>query len=74
MSVSGNSPNVVKAMEWCRSHQVKTIALVGGGRGKVAELADQVVVVDSKHYGRVEDVHMNICHILCYAFMEEQAQ
>lgn len=71
MSVSGNSPNVVKAMEWCRSHQVKTIALVGGGRGKVAELADQVVVVDSKHYGRVEDVHMNICHILCYAFMEK---
>jgi len=74
MSVSGNSPNVVKAMEWCRSHQVKTIALVGGGRGKVAQLADQVVVFDSEHYGRVGDVHMTIYHILCHAFVEKQAQ
>ena len=71
MSVSGNSPNVVKAVEWCAAKGVHTIALLGGARGKVAELADDVVVVDSRHYGRVEDVHMNICHILCYAFMEK---
>ena len=52
MTVSGNSPNIVKAMEWCRAHQVTTIALVGGGRGRVAELADEAIVVESKHYGR----------------------
>ena len=74
MSVSGNSPNVVKAVEWCAAKGVHTIALLGGARGKVAELANEVIVVDSRHYGRVEDVHMNICHILCYAFMEKQAQ
>jgi len=70
MSVSGNSPNIVRAIEWSKEHGLQTIALVGGARGRVAEIAQEVIVVDSKHYGRVEDVHMNICHILCYVFME----
>src|SRR5262245_4894743 len=70
MSVSGNSPNVVKALEWARKNGLATIGLVGGKRGRVAELADQVIVIDSPHFGRVEDAHMGICHMLCYAFME----
>ena len=70
-SVSGNSPNLVKAFERAKSHGVKTIALVGAKRGRLAELADQVVVIDDTHYGRVEDVQMHILHILCYAFMEK---
>ena len=70
MSVSGNSPNVVKAMEWAKRAGVFTIALVGGRRGRLAEIADVPVVIDSHHYGRVEDAHMAICHMLCYAFME----
>lgn len=70
MSVSGNSPNVVKAVEWAGKKGLKTCALVGSKRGRLAELADQVIVVDSEHYGRVEDAHMTICHLICYAFME----
>ena len=70
MSVSGNSPNLVKAFEWARHHNVETIALVGAKRGKLAEIADQVIVIASEHYGRVEDAHMTICHLLAYAFME----
>ena len=70
LSVSGNSPNTVKALEWGRAHGLKTIALVGAKRGRMAEIADEVVVIDSTHYGRVEDAHMGICHMLCYAFME----
>lgn len=69
-SVSGNSPNVVKALEWGRAHGLRTIALVGGKRGRCAELADQVVVVEDTHYGRVEDVQMHVLHMLCYAFVE----
>jgi D-sedoheptulose 7-phosphate isomerase len=46
------------------------VALVGGKKGRLAELADFVIVIDSPHYGRVEDAHMGICHLLCYAFME----
>ncbi len=72
MSVSGNSPNLVKAVEWARQNSIYSIALVGGKKGKLANLADFVIIVDSEHYGRVEDAHMGICHMLCYAFMENQ--
>lgn len=72
MSVSGNSPNLIKAAEWCNKNNIFIIALVGGGRGKLSELASQTIVIDSNHYGRVEDCHMQICHMLCYAFMERE--
>ncbi|HSU68703.1 MAG TPA: SIS domain-containing protein [Tepidisphaeraceae bacterium] len=70
MSVSGSSPNIVKAVQWAKEHGVWTAALVGGKRGKLADLADLSIVVPSEHYGRAEDVQMTICHMLCYAFME----
>lgn len=74
MSVSGKSPNLVKAVQWAKEHEIFTIALVGGKRGKLAEIADFVIVADSTHYGRVEDAHMGICHMICYAFMEGEAR
>ena len=70
LSVSGNSPNVVKAVDWARQHGVFTAVLVGGKRGRLAEIADEAIVINSTHYGRAEDAHMAICHMLCYAFME----
>ena len=70
MSVSGNSPNLVKAFEWANENGMFTAAMVGAKRGKLAELADEVIVINSHHYGRVEDAQMTICHMLCYAFME----
>lgn len=70
MSVSGNSPNLVKAIEWCKKQGVDTIALLGAKKGRLAELADKTVVINSTHYGRVEDCHMHICHMICYAFVE----
>src|SRR3989475_12792246 len=73
MSVSGNSPNCVKALEWAKKHGLRTIALVGAKRGRMAEIADQLIVINDTHYGRVEDAHMGICHMLCYAFMEKLA-
>src|SRR6185503_1762373 len=73
LSVSGNSPNVVKAVEWARENRMRTVALVGAKRGRLAEVAEQVIVINSTHYGRVEDAQMGICHMLCYAFMENPA-
>ena len=70
MSVSGNSPNLVQAAEWAKEQDVKVMAMVGARRGRLAELADHLIVIESEHYGRVEDCHMGICHMLCYAFME----
>ncbi|MBL0743941.1 SIS domain-containing protein [Chryseolinea sp. Jin1] len=70
MSVSGNSPNLVKAVEWAKQNGVYTIALLGGQRGALTNLVDYPVVIDSKHYARVEDVHMSICHMISFAFIE----
>ena len=70
ISVSGNSPNCVKALAWAREHGLRTVALVGGKRGRRAELAERVLAINDTHYGRVEDAQMGICHMLCYAFME----
>ena len=70
MSVSGNSPNVVRGVDWAKRNGLETIALVGGKRGALAELADTVIVINDTHYGRAEDAQMGICHMLCYAFME----
>ena len=70
LSVSGNSPNCVKALAWAKQHGLHTVALVGAKRGRMAEIAEQVIVINDTHYGRVEDAQMTICHLLCYAFME----
>jgi D-sedoheptulose 7-phosphate isomerase len=69
-SVSGNSPNLVKAAEWARTQGLTTVALVGARKGRLAELVDEVIVVTDTHYGRVEDAQMTILHLLAYAFME----
>jgi D-sedoheptulose 7-phosphate isomerase len=70
LSVSGSSPNCVKALEWARQHGLRTVALVGGKRGRMAEIAELVLAVNDTHYGRAEDAQMTICHMVCYAFTE----
>lgn len=70
MSVSGSSPNLVKAIEWANEKGLYTIALVGNKQGIISNIADKVIVIDSTHYGVVEDLHMMICHMIAYAFME----
>jgi len=70
LSVSGNSPNCVKALEWATKNGLRTVALVGGKKGRLAEIAEQALVIADSHYGRVEDAHMGICHLICYAFIE----
>ncbi|NBV45930.1 MAG: SIS domain-containing protein [Planctomycetia bacterium] len=69
-SVSGSSPNLVKAAEFARREGLTTVALVGGKRGRLAEIADHILVVGDTHYGRVEDAQMNILHMICYAVVE----
>jgi D-sedoheptulose 7-phosphate isomerase len=70
LSVSGNSPNCVKALEWAKKNRLRTVAMVGAKKGRMAEVAEQTLVINDTHYGRVEDAHMGICHMLCYAFIE----
>lgn len=70
VSVSGDSPNLVEALSWAKDHGLATVALVGAKRGRTAAISDHVVVVEDTHYGRVEDAHMTILHMLANVFME----
>ena len=64
ISASGNSPNIITAVEVAKQLGVKVLGLGGFTGGKLAQLADVCVVVPSNDYGPVEDVHMIIDHIL----------
>lgn len=70
MSVSGESPNIIQALLWAREHELVTIGLGSRRRGELAALAEHVVLVDDENFGRVEDVHMQICHLLSHTIQE----
>ena len=56
--------------EWAKSRGLRTLGVVGAKRGRMADILEQVIVVNDTHYGRVEDAQMGVLHMLCYAFME----
>jgi D-sedoheptulose 7-phosphate isomerase len=64
ISASGNSPNIIAAVEAAKQIGVKVIGLAGFGGGKLAKLADISFVGPSDGYGPVEDVHMILDHII----------
>lgn len=70
ISGSGNSPNVLRALEYGNSIGCKTIALTGRDGGKLGPLAQLNIQVPVPHMGRIEDAHLIICHMICYRFME----
>ncbi len=73
ISASGNSPNVVKAVQVAREHGLKIIALTGDRGGRLAEGADLVVRIPSPHIGQQEDGHMILDHVIAGALRERIA-
>ena len=65
ISSSGNSENIVRAVEWARGHGVKSIAMTGFSGGRSAGLADVVLHVAAENYGVIEDIHQSMMH--CFA-------
>jgi D-sedoheptulose 7-phosphate isomerase len=70
ISGSGNSANVIRAMEFANQAGCRTLALTGRGGGKLGTLAQLNLQVPETHMGRIEDAHHIICHMICYAFMD----
>jgi D-sedoheptulose 7-phosphate isomerase len=70
ISGSGQSPNVLRAMEYANSVGCETIALTGRDGGKLGPMAKLQVRVAEPHMGRIEDGHLIACHMICYYFME----
>lgn len=73
ISTSGNSKNVVKAVEAARNIGMHTFAFTGEGGGKMAELCDLLFAVPSKVTARIQEMHILAGHILCELVEEEYA-
>lgn len=65
ISTSGNSANVLKAIEAGRSMGMKIIGLTGKGGGAMADKVDILLDVDHKTTARIQETHITICHIIC---------
>ncbi len=71
ISASGNSPNVLRAIEYANRHGAVTVGLVGKGGGELAKIAQLSIVVKSDSYEEVEDIHMIIIHMLKVALIKK---
>jgi len=65
ISTSGNSPNIVKAVEQARALGVRTIGLLGRDGGVCAERVNIPLVVGAPRTARIQEVHVLILHLLC---------
>lgn len=71
ISGSGNSPNVLRAVEVARTLGVTTVGLTGMGGGKLRGLVDIPVVIPSNNMQHIEDAHLLICHLLTSYLRDE---
>jgi D-sedoheptulose 7-phosphate isomerase len=65
ISTSGNSPNVLRALETAKALGLKKIGLTGNDGGKLRDLADICVIVPSSSTPRIQEAHSLVIHILC---------
>lgn len=65
MSTSGNSPNVLKAIQVAREQSMTVIGMTGMEGGKMANLCDILINIPSKDTPRIQECHMLLGHIVC---------
>ncbi|HWA15626.1 MAG TPA: SIS domain-containing protein, partial [Gemmatimonadales bacterium] len=65
ITTSGNSANVLRALETARAGGLTTIAFTGASGGQCAALADILVAVPSSVTGHIQETHITAAHVLC---------
>jgi D-sedoheptulose 7-phosphate isomerase len=71
ISTSGNSPNVIKAVEMAHKKGMKVISFLGGSGGKLKPLVDLPIVIPSHNTQRIQEGHITVAHIICELVEEE---
>jgi D-sedoheptulose 7-phosphate isomerase len=71
ISTSGNSPNVIKAIDVAKKNGMKTVILTGGTGGKLANVADYTFIVATKVTARIQETHITLGHAICQMVDEE---
>jgi D-sedoheptulose 7-phosphate isomerase len=74
ITASGNSPNLVRAVEFARSKGLKTIGFLGFDGGLLKDMVDDLVWVKTEkgQYELVEDAHMVVCHVLTTSLVKDR--
>ena len=67
ISTSGNSPNIIKAVESAKELGLKTLGLLGRDGGKLKTMVDDALVVPSSVTARIQEVHQMVYHFWCEA-------
>jgi len=65
ISTSGNSTNIINAIEVCKTKWIMTIALLGKWGGKIKDIVDIALVVPSNNTPRIQECHQTIYHTIC---------
>ena len=71
ISTSGNSPNVIKAVETAKLMGIKVIGLLGGSGGKLKSMVDISVLIPSSNVQRIQEGHITVGHIICELVEDE---
>ena len=71
ISTSGNSNNIVGALQYCNERGIKTIGLTGSNKGIMNSLCSIVIEVPSKKTSFIQESHIAIGHILCMLVEEK---
>ena len=73
ISGSGNSENVVRALEFAKSVGAHAVALTGRDGGKLGVASTLHINVAEQHMGRIEDAHLAVCHMLAFSFIDTES-
>ena len=65
ISTSGNSSNVIKAVEMAHKKGMKVIGFLGGDGGKLKDNVDLPIIIPSSNVQRIQEGHITIAHIIC---------
>jgi D-sedoheptulose 7-phosphate isomerase len=65
ISTSGNSPNIIKAIEAAKTQGILTVGFTGKDGGKVAGMVDMLFNVESKTTARIQETHITLGHVIC---------
>ncbi len=71
MSTSGNSPNILKAIQAAKTMGIKTIGWTGKTGGEMRNEADLCLGTTTDYCGMIEDMHLNFGHIITIALSDE---
>lgn len=64
LSASGKSKNLLKAAKYARERNASVVSIVGNFEGEVLKFSNYKLIIDSKDYGIIEDIHLSLNHVI----------